>query len=187
MRNARHDCAQRERLKSAEEESQWGTMERVWGYIIFCVSSHFSLFFDIWELTLHLAGTIKNILGFITIFFNKEFRTVIPCFGSQASISKSLLIERTRQYSKIALFILFLFYSTHYFTPPNSISNCCYMDIIDFALPSTIAKMVLRKFNQTSAPTNRMSQRDTGVTPATEQSAYSSGKPESRTAEKVSY
>ncbi|PAV92146.1 hypothetical protein WR25_15311 [Diploscapter pachys] len=53
--------------------------------------------------------------GFITIFFNKEFRTVIPCLKTPASI----------------------------------------------------------------APSGNRGQKDTGITPTTEQSPYNSGKPES--------
>lgn len=38
------------------------------------------------------------------------------------------------------LSLSFLFRTTHYFAPPSSISNCFCMNIIDFALQSTIIK-----------------------------------------------
>ena len=62
-----------------------------------------------------------------------------PARRDRHSGNQVLLIEENASIFKnyAAIRLSLLFYATHYFTPQNSISNCCCMNI-DFALQSTI-------------------------------------------------
>ncbi|PAV75598.1 hypothetical protein WR25_12597 [Diploscapter pachys] len=118
--NRQHDRKRREEINFLKQACLQAGVFAIELVTYFLLDPMFQNYWVKFFLTTAAWNLVHSTDGFVTIFFNKEFRTVIPCFKSQASI----------------------------------------------------------------VPTNRTSQKDTGVTPATEQSAYNSGKLDSKTIEK---